>query len=124
MKLTDEEISLQLTKDSHVLDLLRECGSDLEQPHELEHFFYAPDLQTSQTMAAEAQAAGYKTSENHHIYEGRDVWGLMVFGLSLATDDAVNNESIFMLSLANKHNATYDGWGTGMLGDDVSVEDS
>jgi len=28
-----------------------------------------------------------------------------------------------MLSLTRKHNADYDGWGTVMVGDDVSMEE-
>ena len=41
----------------------------------------------------------------------------------MLTDEALNNESIFMLSLTRKHNADYDGWGTVMVGDDVSMEE-
>jgi len=121
--LIDEEIEFQKTKDAHVLELLRLCRSDMGQEHEIEHFFYAPDSSAAQAMIKEAQDAGYKASDCHYVREGQTVWLVMIFSPALPTDKAVNSESIFMLSLARKHNANYDGWGTGMVGDDVSMED-
>lgn len=121
--LTDEDITLQKEKDSRVLDLLRLCMSDMGREHTLEHFFYAPAFQTAQAMAQEAKESGYKTSNNHYVYKGRDVWSVVVFSPVLPNDEAVNNESIFMLSLARKHGADYDGWGTGMVGDGVSLKE-
>ena len=120
--LTDKEIAQQKLKDSRMLDLLRVCKSDIEQPHILEHFFYAPDSATANAMVDEAHQAGYTASDNHYIYEGKDVWSVMIFTPVTPDENGVNSESIFMLSLARKHGANYDGWGTMMTGDHVSLE--
>lgn len=120
--LTDQEIALQKLKDSKVLNLLQTCGSDFERSHALEHFFYASDNKAAQLMVEEAKAGGYTASSSYSKYQKRDMWSVVVCGHLLPNEEAVNNESIFMLSLAKKYNATYDGWGTLMMGDDVSLE--
>lgn len=122
--LKEKDIAAQRAANARVLELMDDCGADMERLHAIEHFMYAPTEETAKTLAAEAKAAGYGEAQIcESNYGGKTSWLVFLTREALPKDADIDNESIFLASLCEKHGATYDGWGTGMIGDDLSLDD-
>jgi regulator of ribonuclease activity B len=122
-KLDEKDVALELQCDMRVVELLQICGSDMSETHTLEHFIYTQDRETAEAFLAEAKAAGYETDEPRFSnFQNNGKWLAMTFSPAKPQPDNITHETMFMRSLAAKHGAEYDGWGTLMMGDEVSLD--
>jgi len=123
-KLTEEEIAQQRAANARVIELMMECGAEPGQAYTIEHFIYAPDAASAQALSDEAAAAGYTAFPiSHNTFQGADDWRVFLTRDAVAQEQAVDEAAIFLLSLCNKYDAVYDGWGAGILGDDEGDEE-
>lgn len=121
--LKEKNIAGQRAANARVLELMDDCGADMDRLHVIEHFMYAPTEEIARALAAEASAAGYGAAQvSKSPCKDSENWLVFLTRETLPRDADIDSESVFLLSLCNKHGADYDGWGTGMLGDDVSLD--
>ncbi|MEZ0261717.1 MAG: ribonuclease E inhibitor RraB [Alphaproteobacteria bacterium] len=118
-KLTEEEIAQQRAANARVIELMMECGAEPGKTYNIEHFIYAPDAASAQALSDEAAAAGYTAFPiSHNTFQGADNWRVFLTRDAVAQEQAVDDSAIFLLSLCNKYNAIYDGWGAGIPPDE------
>lgn len=101
-------------QDASVLDSLRDAGSDLSKPHQIDFFFYFPDQASANAAAKDLRTLGYRivglapTSDE-------SAWHLQALR-SMVPELATMNQSTRELNaLAARHGGEYDGWGTSVV---------
>jgi len=105
-------------RDLAVLRRLKELGSDLSKPHEVEFFLYFPSEEQAKSAASEIEREGYVVS----VYPLSPPWWRRLFSepkwSCCATKSIVpEEETIFetgdwLDGIAERFCGEYDGWGT------------
>ncbi|MEU8039516.1 ribonuclease E inhibitor RraB [Streptosporangium sp. NPDC049078] len=100
-------------KDLMVMHQLTKAGADLEQPRHVDFYLYAPTFDAAQSIAKEANGAGYglrpeigKPSPEHP-----DSWPVTCETTAVISPDFVRETGNLFDDLAARYHAKYDGWG-------------
>lgn len=101
-----------LSGDGQVIEQLRQAGSDLSQPHEIEFFLYFPTQAGAQAVAAEVTKKGF-TAELRP--EHGDTWPLQLLKRLKPTEKELLAIRAELSSIAAKHGGEYDGWGSSVV---------
>lgn len=109
-----DEKALRERRDHAVIAQLRAAGSDLSQPHRLEHHFVAASKKAVAAAARDAQARGFETTEITQMNDD-DIgtsFSFDVISTMHLQDARVSAQTAQMAEIAHKYGISYDGWGT------------
>ena len=97
------------TADEKTLTQLREAGSDLSKPHEIDHWLYFPAQAPAQAVAKELAAKGFSSVS---VAKSKNEWQVKAHNRMVPSSAAVASTTKILESLAAKHGGEYDGWET------------
>ena len=110
----DNNIEHQLTMTPITLETLKNAGSNLSKPHRIEHHFYCHSEQTCEELSIAGRDLGYETANQStwHTDDGQTYQYLDLIKPTIPTRLNLDNDVNILVSLAMRHQAVYDGWGT------------
>ncbi len=99
-------------KDLMVMHHLTKAGADLEQPRHVIFYLYVPNLDAAQSIAKEANAAGYglRPEVGKPSPEYPDSWPVTCEANAVISPDFVRETGNLFDDLAARHHGEYDGW--------------
>ena len=96
-----------------IIEELLEDGSDPDALYTIEHHLSADDFETTEKVAVEAFKLGYEVTEPEELEVEE---GDMVICCDILSECALNADLIDaveqLMTLAEKYDVEYDGWGT------------
>ncbi|MBT1452513.1 ribonuclease E inhibitor RraB [Glaciecola sp. XM2] len=101
-------------------------GSDISQPHIIEHHFASKDFDILEKAAVEVFKAGFEVTDAEELVldDGGTVFCFDAIVEKHLNLEAFNKDTDTLLALADKNKVHYDGWGTYYVGDDaIDYED-
>lgn len=101
-----ERVQDPTSADALVLDRLRELGCDPMRPHRVRHFLYLPAQAAADTVAAQLELDGWRTS----VASEDDVWLVVASCVRVLTDPRVRSTRAWLERLVGPHGGAYDGW--------------
>lgn len=106
----DEDVAAQRARNEKLLEVFGQHGADLNQPREIDFFFYTDDQSAARGLARDLEKAGFDAVHvADHPHDGR--WSVQ----AVRTDSvaAVTGASFVeqIVRLAAQHLAEFDGWG-------------
>ncbi|MCE0493436.1 ribonuclease E inhibitor RraB [Vibrio salinus] len=121
----DELIEIQKEETRDIIQALIEDGSDPDALYEIEHHLFAEDFVSLEKAVIEAFKMGFDVQDAEEV---EDDDGNMLLCCDAIMQSALNAEQIDiqvekLVSLAEKHDIIYDGWGTYYEGDDALYPD-
>lgn len=110
----DNDIQRQLTMNPVTLRTLEDSGSNLSKPHRIEHHFYCSSKQICDELSIAGRDLGYETANRSawHTDDGHTYQYMDLVKPTIPTKLNLDNDVNILVSLAIKHQAIYDGWGT------------
>ncbi|WP_169742160.1 ribonuclease E inhibitor RraB [Arenimonas malthae] len=97
-----------------MIEHLKDAGSDLSKPHNIDFFFYFPDQASANAAAIDLRTLGYRivgiapTSDE-------SAWHLKALRSMVPELAAMNQSTRELNALAARHGGEYDGWGTSVV---------
>jgi hypothetical protein len=119
--MNNEELQTWYEFNEETIQALKEDGSDISQPHIIEHHFASKDFDILEKAAVDVFKAGFEVTDAEELVLDD---GGMVFCFDAVIEKkldltAFNKDTQTLLALADKHHVHYDGWGTYYVGDDA-----
>ena len=99
--------------DQQVLNQLREAGSNLVKPHDIEFFLYFPTEKSANAAALELRNEGVDV-EVKPAADG-SAWLCAATKRMLPEHGELSRLRITFNAIAKKFDGEYDGWGTGVV---------
>lgn len=100
----------RVSLDAQVIEQLRQAGSDLARPHEIEFFLYFQTRDAA--VAAEKELTGRGFSANIERAAKGPEW-LLLFTRSMTPSESdLTSLRAELTALASRHGGQYDGWGS------------
>lgn len=96
--------------DEMVLAQLKQAGSDLAKPHEIEFFLYFPNQPAAEAAAAHLKEAGFHASARQGAKTND--WLCLVAATMVPQLPALQKIRRDFTNLARDLKGEYDGWGT------------
>ena len=97
------------THDEQTLQQLREAGSDLSKPHEINHWLYFPNQQAADGAAPTLKTKGFKVVS---IEQQKAEWRLKAVKTMVPAPKDVAAATLLLESTATTYGGEYDGWET------------
>jgi len=110
---------------AETIEALTADGTDLSQPHIIEHHLASKNFEVLEKAAVDAFKAGFEVTDAEELIldDGGTVFCFDAI-LEKKLDAAEFNKDVDkLLLIADKHSVHYDGWGTYYVGDDA-IDDS
>lgn len=101
-------------QDASVIEGLRDAGSDLSKPHQIDFFFYFPDQASANAAANELRALGYRVVGLAPTSD-QSAWHVQALRSMVPELAAMNRSTRELNALATRHGGDYDGWGTSVV---------
>ena len=101
-------------QDAHLIEGLRDAGSDMSKPHDIDFFFYFPSRQKAEATIADLESLGYNIVEAG-ISPGQGEWHVHASRRMVPDLEAMNASTRTLEALGAKHDGEYDGWGTSVV---------
>ena len=101
-------------QDAHVIEGLRDAGSDMSKPHDIDFFFYFPSRQKAEAAIADLKSLGYIIVEAG-VTPGQSDWHVHASRRMVPDLEAMNASTRTLEALGAKHDGEYDGWGTSVV---------
>jgi len=100
-------------------------GSDISQPHQIEHHMASADFDALEKAAVDAFKAGFEVSDAEELVldDGKTVFCFDAVVEKKLDIEIFNADSDKLIAIADKHKVFYDGWGTYFIGDDALERD-
>ena len=97
-----------------IIDELLEDGSDPEAIYTIEHHFASDNPEDLEKAAVEAYRLSYEVTDPEEIEDedGSTVYCCDVISEVPLKADIINQQIDQLVAIADKHEVTYDGWGT------------
>ena len=110
---TKQETAHRQAKDRQTIKALRDAGSNVAKPHNLEHHFVTYERAKADAVIADELAAGYKVSEVSTLNDksGKPYFYFDLIKATVLKEAIIFAESLRMTTLEKKHGVLYDGWG-------------
>ena len=96
--------------DEIVLAQLKQAGSDLAKPHQIEFFLYFPNQPAAEAAATHLKASGFQASARRGA--GTNDWLCLAAATMVPQLPALQRIRRDFTNLAHAMNGQYDGWGT------------
>ena len=100
--------------DIRVIVQLKQAGSKLDKPHEIDFFLYFLNETAATVAAQELQGKGFSTSVQPSAHNGSE-WLLQAKRSMLPTAEALVQIRKELEALAFAGQGKYDGWGAGVV---------
>ena len=109
-----EQLEEQREETRLIIEELLEDGSDPDALYTIEHHLSADDFETLEKAAVEAFKLGYEVTdpEELEVEEGDVVICCDVLSESALNAEQIDSQVEQLMTLAEKFNVEYDGWGT------------
>ena len=101
-------------QDAHVIDGLRDAGSDMSKPHDIDFFFYFPSRQKAEAAIADLKSLGYNIVEAG-VSPAQSDWHVHASRRMVPDLEAMNASTRTLEALGAKHDGEYAGWGTAVV---------
>ena len=98
--------------DERVIAQLKKAGSKLDQPHDVEFFFFLPDEGAADRVAKRLFAAGFDV-ETEETDDG--TWSLVANGSMIPIAAEMTKLRTAFDALAAAEGGSYDGWGASVV---------
>ena len=97
-----------------IIEELLEDGSDPDALYTIEHHLSADDFETLEKVAVEAFKLGYEVTEPEEleVEEGDTVICCDILSESALNAELIDAQVEQLMTLAEKYDVEYDGWGT------------
>ncbi|MBS0849655.1 ribonuclease E inhibitor RraB [Citrobacter sp. JGM124] len=115
-----EQLEEQREETRLIIEELLEDGSDPDALYTIEHHLSADDFETLEKAAVEAFKLGYEVTdpEELEVEEGDMVICCDVLSESALNAELIDAQVLQLMTLAEKFNVEYDGWGTYFEGEE------
>jgi regulator of RNase E activity RraB len=96
------------------IDALLEDGSQADADYAIEHHFASTDFDVLEKAAVDAFKAGFEVSDAEELVldDGEEVFCFDAVVERKLDINVLNEDIDKLLKIADKHDVTYDGWGT------------
>ena len=95
-------------EDRLLLSELRETGSDLSKPHDVEFFFFAPSSSAAEALKADLESDGFEADS---VEDETPPQVVVIARTQLVPDEiALSTMRQAHIKRASKYDARYDGW--------------
>lgn len=96
------------------LEALAEDGSDASKPHTIEYHFASTDFERLEKAAVDIYKAGFEVTDAEELIldDGGVVFAFDAVVERLLDQDKLNQDTDTLLTIADKYEVHYDGWGT------------
>ncbi len=121
----NDEASQWYEFNEETIQALTEDGTDLSQPHIIEHHLASKNFDVLEKAAVDAFKAGFEVTDAEELMldDGGTVFCFDAVVEKKLDAQAFNADVDKLLVIATKHKVHYDGWGTYYVGDDA-IDDS
>lgn len=119
--MNNEELQAWYEFNEETIQALKDDGSDVSQPHIIEHHFASKDFDILEKAAVDAFKAGFEVTDAEELVldDGGTVFCFDAIIEKMLDLTIFNKDTQTLLALAEKHGVHYDGWGTYYVGDDA-----
>lgn len=100
--------------DIRVLSQLRQAGSKLEKPHQIDFFMYFPSESAANSVAQTLASQGYNVSVKPSAQSNPE-WLVQAVRTMVPKVGALVEIRKSFSALASENGGTYDGWGAGVV---------
>ena len=96
------------------IDALLEDGSQTDADYTIEHHFASTDFDVLEKAAVDAFKAGFEVTDAEELIldDGETIFCFDAIAERKLDIEKLNADSDTLLKIADKHDVTYDGWGT------------
>ena len=96
------------------IDALLEDGSQADADYTIEHHFASTDFDVLEKAAVDAFKAGFEVTDAEELIldDGETIFCFDAVAERKLDIEKLNADSDTLLKIADKHDVTYDGWGT------------
>lgn len=96
------------------IEALIEDGSDKSKAHTIEHHFASGDFDVLEKAAVDAFKAGFEVGDAEELMldDGGTIFCFDAVVERMLDIEALNQDTDKLLTIADKHDVHYDGWGT------------
>ena len=96
------------------IDALLEDGSQADADYTIEHHFASTDFDVLEKAAVDAFKAGFEVTDAEELMldDGETIFCFDAIAERKLDIEKLNADSDTLLKIADKHDVTYDGWGT------------
>jgi regulator of RNase E activity RraB len=94
--------------DRQTLNALRDAGSDLTKPTDVNAYLYFEDREAAERAAADANTPEMTATVQRAADDS--AWLCLVTGTMVPSETAIRALSIRLLAVASAHSGEYDGW--------------
>lgn len=103
------------------IDALREDGSQMDATYTVEHHLASADFDLLEKAAVDAFKAGFEVTDAEELMldDGGTIFCFDAIVERVLDRDALDKDTDSLLTIAEKHQIHYDGWGTYYVGDDA-----
>ena len=103
------------------IDALREDGSQMDATYTVEHHLASADFEKLEKAAVDAFKAGFEVSDAEELIldDGGTIFCFDAVVERELKREVLDKDTDALLSIADKHQIHYDGWGTYYIGDDA-----
>lgn len=108
------QTSIMEQQDARVIELLRNAGTNLSKPHDIDFFLTFHREADASTAAVELKAAEYNIERIARSPDGKQ-WEVHAKRKMVPELAAMQASTRRLQALAAAHNGEYDGWGTGAV---------
>ncbi|MFC4702048.1 ribonuclease E inhibitor RraB [Glaciecola siphonariae] len=119
--MNNEELQAWYEFNEETIQALKDDGSDISQPHTIEHHFASKDFDILEKAAVDVFKAGFEVTDAEELMldDGGTVFCFDAVIEKKLDLTAFNKDTQTLVALADKHQVHYDGWGTYYVGDDA-----
>ncbi|NAW91779.1 MULTISPECIES: ribonuclease E inhibitor RraB [unclassified Vibrio] len=121
----EELIEIQKEDTRDIIQALLEDGSDPDALYEIEHHLFAEDFDTLEKAVVEAFKMGFEVleAEETEDEDGNKLLCCDATMQSVLKAEAIDEQAVKLIQLAEKYDIIYDGWGTYYEGEDALYDD-
>jgi regulator of RNase E activity RraB len=103
------------------IDALREDGSQMDATYTVEHHLASADFEKLEKAAVDAFKAGFEVSDAEELIldDGGTIFCFDAVVERELKRELLDKDTDALLSIADKYQIHYDGWGTYYIGDDA-----
>ena len=104
------------------IDALREDGSQMDATYTVEHHIASADFDRLEKAAVDVFKAGFEVTDAEELVldDGGTIFCFDAIVERSLTRDELDKDTDTLVTISDKHQVHYDGWGTYYIGDDAA----
>lgn len=104
------------------IDALREDGSQMDATYTVEHHIASADFDRLEKAAVDVFKAGFEVTDAEELVldDGGIIFCFDAIVERSLTRDVLDKDTDTLVTISDKHQVHYDGWGTYYIGDDAA----